>query len=436
MTRAPVIRPSPQHDSGTGHPARGPAPSAVACRGCEVLGGGALAPILDLGRTPLANRLLRADQRGAPEPTYPLELVLCLRCALVQITETVPPEELFRDYVYFSSYSDTMLRHAAAGAERLIRERGLGPGHLVMEAASNDGYMLRAFAARGIPVLGIEPARNVAAVARANGVETIDEFFGPDLAARLTADGKRADVFLANNVLAHVADTNGFVGGIRTVLAPGGRAVVEVPYVKDMVDHTEFDTVYHEHLCYFSLTALDRLFRRNGLTVVDVERVPIHGGSLRVTAAHAGAAPVSRAVTRLLGEEREWGVDRPDFYRGFARRVDELKQELCARLAALKSAGKRVAAYGASAKGSTLLNYFGIGRETLDYVADRSPHKQGRLTPGTHLPIVPPERLAEDVPDYVLLLTWNFADEIITQQAEYRRRGGKFLVPIPELRVV
>ncbi len=267
-------------------------------------------------------------------------------------------------------------------------------------------------------------------------MNTIDEFFGAELADRLAAEGTRADLFLANNVLAHVSDLNGFVRGIKTLLAPDGRSVIEAPYAKEMIDHVEFDTIYHEHLCYFTLTALDRLFARHGLEVVDVERVAIHGGTIRFTSAHAGAAKRSAAVTALLAEEQAWGVDRPEFYQGFARKVGGLRRDLLGRLSALKGEGKRIAAYGASAKGSTLLNYFGIGGETLDFVVDRSTHKQGRYTPGTHLPILPPEHLLEARPDYVLLLTWNFADEILDQQAEYRRLGGKFIVPVPEVRVV
>jgi SAM-dependent methyltransferase len=399
---------------------------------CRACGADPLAPILSLGRTPLANAL--RDGPDGPEPAYPLDLGFCTGCALVQVLQSVPPEALFREYCYFSSVADTMVRHAADLAARMVAARRLGPDHLVIEAASNDGYLLRHYRRRGVPVLGIEPARNVARHARvAHGVPTREEFFTTDYAGRLAAEGLRADVFHAHNVLAHVPDPNGFIRGIRTVLAPGGVAVVEVPYVKDMLDHCEFDTIYHEHLSYFSLTVLAHLFDRNGLVVTDVERVPIHGGSLRLFAA-ADGRPGPR-VAALLAAERAWGVHTPFPYREFADRVGRIRDELRELLADLKAAGHRLAAYGASAKGTTLLNYCGIGRETLDFVADRSRVKQGRYTPGTGLRIEPPGKLVEEMPDYTLLLTWNFADEIMAQQAEYRARGGKFVVPVPAPRV-
>jgi SAM-dependent methyltransferase len=394
-----------------------------------------LCSILDLGETPLANRLLRPEQLDEPEPRYPLELVLCPKCSLLQITETVPPEVLFREYLYCSSFSDTMLEHARTIAERLIGERRLGHDSLVVEAASNDGYLLQYFVSHGVGVLGIEPAHNIAAMARDRGVPTVEEFFGAKLAGRLRTDGHVADVFLGNNVLAHVADTNDFVEGIRLLLAPYGVAVIEAPYALEMIEHCEFDTIYHEHLCYFSLTALDCLFRQHDLIIHHVERVPIHGGSLRIFAGHAAAVEVGESVERMLGAEYGWGVRDVGSYFGFRNRVEGLKAELCDRLRLLKQDGRKVAAYGASAKGSTLLNYFGIGRDVLEFVVDRSTVKQGRYTPGSHLPIHAPEQLVEEMPDEVLLLTWNFADEIVRQQAEYRRRGGRFLIPIPHLRV-
>ncbi len=409
------------------------APSRFRCRSC---GSESLAPVLNLGQTPLANRLLSFEQLALPEPVYPLELVFCTDCSLVQITETVAPEILFRDYLYFSSFSEDLLRHARELAERMIAQRGLGNTSLVVEVASNDGYLLQYFQQQGIPVLGVEPARNVAAAARKKGIETIEDFFGSELAAELRAAGKSADLLVANNVLAHVANLNDFVRGVRTLLSPGGIALFEVPYVKDMVDGCEFDTIYHEHLCYYSLSALDPLFRRHGLSIVDVQRIPIHGGSLRVTVAGAEAAEPNGAAEDLLEQERRWGVDRLNYYADFGQTVKALKYELLGRLRELKRQGYRLAAYGASAKGSTLMNYFGLGGEVLDFVVDRSTVKQDLYTPGTHLPICAPETLLRELPDYVLLLTWNFAEEVFRQQAEYLRRGGRFIVPIPEVKIV
>jgi SAM-dependent methyltransferase len=404
---------------------------AFRCRAC---GGTRVPVILSLGRTPLANSLVSPDVPAAEEPTYPLELVFCETCTLVQINETVPPEQMFSDYAYFSSFSDTMLAHARSLVDRVVEEHDLGPDSLAAEIASNDGYLLQYYLQAGVPVLGIEPAANIAKVAEAKGVRTVVEFFGETLAARLRGQGVRADVIHANNVLAHVPDLPGFCRGIAAILSEDGRAIVEVPYVKDLIDHREFDTIYHEHLSYFSVTALVRLFAAHALVVVDAERIPIHGGSLRVTVAHAGT-PRSRVVEALLEEEEGLGLTKLPFYMRFGRAVEDLRTQLTGLLAELRSNGHRIAAYGAAAKGSTLLNYCGIDCRTIEFVADRSPHKQGKLMPGVGIPIVAPQNLLATRPDYVLLLTWNFADEILAQQAEFRAQGGRFIIPIPDVRV-
>jgi SAM-dependent methyltransferase len=403
------------------------------CRACGSTRGEL---VLDLGVQALANNLLRPEDLGKPEPRFPLRVFVCPDCWLLQITDLVPPVEMFTEYLYFSSYSDTMLRHARTAAEHHRAEQRLGADSFVVEVASNDGYLLQNFQRAGVPCLGIEPAANIAKVAREKGIETWTEFFGLKLAQRLRAERRRADLILGNNVFAHAPDINDFTAGLRELLQPGGRAVLEFPYGVDLVEKTEFDTIYHEHVFYFTLTPLVPLFRRHGLEIFHVDRLPIHGGSLRLHAGHAGARPVRTSVGELLAEERAKGVDQTPFYQGFAEQVRRLKTDLLRQLAGLKQRGQSVAAYGASAKGSTLLNYCGLGQETLDFVADRSTHKQGRLTPGTHLPIVPPEELAKRRPDHTLLLTWNFADEILEQQRAYRERGGMFIIPIPEVRTV
>jgi SAM-dependent methyltransferase len=407
------------------------------CRSC---GGENLVKVLSFGSTPLANSLLTASQLNAEEAKYPLELVFCRSCTLVQITETVPAETLFRHYLYFSSFSDTMLNHVRELAERLIKSRQLNGDSLVMEIASNDGYLLQNYKAAGISVLGIEPAVNIARVAaEQRAIPTICDFFGESLAKELSSRGTTADIMHAHNVLAHVDDLNGFVRGVAYVLKDDGIAVIEVPYVKDMIDHCEFDTIYHEHLCYFSLMSLDNLFRRHGLIIDDVDRTSLHGGSLQISVQKVVAGKKIRESEQfraMIESERENGMDKSDFYCDFGAKVERLRCDLLALLHDLKQKGNRIAVYGASAKGSTLLNYFRIGHETLDFIVDRSTVKQGMYAPGTHLPIYPPEKLLEARPDYVLLLSWNFAQEILEQQSQFRRLGGRFIVPIPKLQVL
>ncbi|HTV55003.1 MAG TPA: class I SAM-dependent methyltransferase [Terriglobia bacterium] len=404
----------------------------MACRLCD---SDSLEPVLALGRTPLADALLRPEELSGPEPTFPLELSFCSKCGLSQIAETVPPELLFcRDYPYYSSFSDALLRHARDNAERLIEARGLNEKSLVVELASNDGYLLRNFVAHGVPVLGIDPAEGPARAAREKGVPTLGRFFGRELAQELRAEGRQADVIIASNVLAHVPDLHGFVEGIRILLKPGGVAVIEAPYVKDLIDRCEFDTIYHEHLCYFSVSALNFLFRRHSLFANHVEHLPIHGGSLRLFAEpHEN---VDCSVTHSLREEAARGVDRLGYYLEFAAKVRQIRRELRTLLVKLKRQGKRIAAYGAAAKGATLINYVDIGQELIDFVVDRNVHKHGLYMPGKHLPIHAPEKLLQERPEYTLLLTWNFSDEILQQQEPYRQLGGRFIIPIPHPCVV
>lgn len=402
---------------------------------CRLCGSATLETILSLGETPLANHLLAEDELHLQEDCYPLTLVFCPACSLAQIRETVDPEKLFREYLYFSSFSDTTLKNAADIAGRMISSLSLDGNSLVAEVASNDGYLLQNFQQRGIPVLGIEPAENIAAVSREKGINTRSEFFGKELAEALVAEGLKADLIFANNVLAHVPDLNGFIQGFEIFLEAGGRVVIEVPYVRDMVDNVEFDTIYHEHLCYFSVTALDRLFRKNGMELFEVERTGMHGGSLRLFVAHAGR-PRGDSVLRILEEESGMGIDSPAYFRNFAGRVESLKTELRQLLESFKGEKCRIAAYGAAAKGATLLNYFQIGTDLLDFVVDRSTYKQGLYMPGSRLPILEPQALLKERSDYVLLLAWNFAEEILKQQSAYRAAGGKFIVPIPSLQVL
>jgi len=403
------------------------------CRSC---GSMSLTTFLALGTTPLANALLCEEDLTRDEPRFPLDVAFCSECSLVQILETVPPDVMFSEYLYLSSFSTTMVEHARALAERTIATRHLGPKSLAMEVASNDGYLLQWYAKQGVPVIGIEPAQNVAAIARDKGIATECAFFGLATATGLAERGLQADVLHAHNVLAHVPQLNDFVAGIRRVLKIDGIGIIEVPYVADLIRRVEFDTIYHEHLSYFSLTALDTLFRRHQLTIADVKHVPIHGGSLQLELQHPGQVARSAAVLELLAEERAAGVDAFAFYADFSQRVETLRTELVPLLHQLKATGKSIGAYGASAKGSTLLNVCGIGRDLLEFTVDRSSMKQGRFMPGVHLPIVAPSRLESNPPDYLLLLTWNFVDEILEQQKAYRAAGGKFIIPLPQPKIV
>ncbi|GAC1584760.1 MAG: class I SAM-dependent methyltransferase [Candidatus Elarobacter sp.] len=395
-----------------------------------------MTPIMSFGETPLADGLLTREQLDEPELRAPLDLAFCQHCTLAQITQTVDPEILFcRDYPYYSSVSSQLMEHFTSSARRLIAMRSLNSASMVVEAASNDGYMLQTFADAGIPVLGIDPASGPANVATERGIPTMTAFFGLELAEELRDGlGVRADVFLANNVLAHVPDLNGFVQAMRMILKPDGIAVIEVPYVADLVDNCEFDTIYHQHLCYFSVRALDELFARNGLYLNDVERTNIHGGSLRLFVERHDDR--RGRVDALLAVERARRMNSPVFYDSFAARVAGIKDRLGALLSELRAAGRRIAAYGAAAKATTLCSYVGIGADTIEYVVDRNRHKEGRYMSGNRLPIVSPARLRDDPPDYLLLLAWNFAEEIIRQEAQFRTLGGRFIIPIPKVEVV
>ena len=391
---------------------------------------------IDLGMSPLCESILAADQLNRMEPFYPLHVMICSQCLLVQLEEYVAPEDIFREYAYFSSFSDTWLDHAERYVEAMTERFALGSASRVVEVASNDGYLLQYFVRRGVPSLGIEPARNVAEEARKKGVPTISEFFGRDLARSVKDEYGAADLIAGNNVLAQVPDVNDFVAGMKILLAEHGVVTVEFPHLLRLIEENQFDTIYHEHFSYFSLHTAERIFRSHGLPLFDVEELPTHGGSLRLFARHEedGTKALSPRLAALRLREESAGLTRPDGYGSFAEKVEETKRKLLEFLITAKRAGKRVAGYGAPGKGNTLLNYCGIRTDFLDYTVDRNPYKHGKYLPGTHIPIYPPDRIRETRPDYVLILPWNFRDEIVRQMAFIREWGGRFVVPIPEVR--
>jgi SAM-dependent methyltransferase len=390
---------------------------------------------VDLGAQPLANSYLEPEHLRRPEPFYPLCVYVCGECLLVQLPEEERPEAIFSDYAYFSSYSESWLRHARVYAETMIERFGFGPEHQVVEIASNDGYLLRWFKDRGIPVLGVEPARNVAEAAEAMGIPTLVRFFGEATARDLVAQGTRADLLVGNNVLAHVPDLNDFVEGLKTLLAPRGVLTMEFPHLLRLLEEDQFDTIYHEHYSYFSFLAVRKVFAAHGLDLFDVEELPTHGGSLRIYARHAGQGPAGGRVAELLAREEAAGLGGIDAYRSFAPRVERLKRGFLRFLIQAREEGKSIAGYGAPAKGNTLLNYCGVRTDFLDYTVDRSPHKQGRYLPGTRIPILSPDRIRETRPDYVLILPWNLKEEVMEQMTDIRAWGGRFVVAVPEVKV-
>ena len=407
---------------------------AAPCRFC---GATLHTTMVDLGMSPLCESFLTAEQLNGPEVFLPLHVRVCDSCLLAQVQEYVSPEEIFDEYAYFSSYSTAWLDHAKRYAATMTERLGLGPDSLVVELASNDGYLLRWFVERGVPVLGIEPAANVAQVAIDAGIPTRVEFFGRDYARALAAEGVQADLVLGNNVLAQVPDLNSFVAGITTVLAPGGTVTIEFPHLQRLMAENQFDTIYHEHFSYFSLLATERIFAAHGLTVFDVDELWTHGGSLRVHARHEAdtGRPVTEAVDRVRAGEMAAGLDRMETYERFGAQVEATKRRILTFLIEARDAGKRVVGYGAPGKGNTLLNYCGVRTDLLEFTVDRNPYKHGRFLPGTHIPVHPPEALDAARPDYVLILPWNLREEISSQLAHVREWGGRFVVPIPEIDV-
>jgi 2-polyprenyl-3-methyl-5-hydroxy-6-metoxy-1,4-benzoquinol methylase len=409
------------------------APAAPCCRFCQ---SELTVTFADLGMSPLSNSYVSPARLRSMEPFYPLHAWVCNDCKLVQLEEFESPDQIFSDYAYFSSYSDSWLAHAARYTEEMVARFGYDKLSQVVEIASNDGYLLQNFVKRGIPVLGVEPAANVAEVARAKGVATEVRFFGCETATLLKAQGKSADLLLGNNVLAHVPDINDFVGGMKILLKADGEITMEFPHLLQLIANNQFDTIYHEHFSYLSFLTVSKIFAAHGLKMFDVQELPTHGGSLRIFACHADdARPVGIRVAAMLKKEDQAGLNDIATYAAFGEQVKETKRKLLDFLLEARNAGKTVAGYGAPAKGNTLLNYCGVRTDLVDFTVDRSPHKQGRFLPGTRIPIYGPEMIAEKKPDYLLILPWNLRDEVMEQMQEIKSWGGQFVVPIPEVKI-
>ena len=404
---------------------------------CRFCGASLRYVFVDLGMSPLANSYVKASELNQMEAFYPLCVYVCSDCFLVQLEEFVSPREIFGDYTYFSSYSDTWLRHAQRFADMAIERFALSAGSQVLEVASNDGYLLQYFAARQIPVLGVEPAANVAKVAVEKGIPTVVKFLTEESAGELVSQGIKADLVVGNNVFAHVSNVNDFVRALKTILKPSGVITLEFPHLLRLVEENQFDTIYHEHFSYFSLLCAERILAAHDLTIFDVEELPTHGGSLRIYARHAeaGSPTVGPRVAEMKAREEASGLNRVQTYLSFSEKVKKTKRGLLRFLISIKEEGKSIAAYGAPAKGNTLLNYCGVRSDFIEYTVDRSPHKQGTFLPGTRIPIFSPAKISETKPDFLLILPWNIKDEIMHDMAHIREWGGQFVVPIPEVRI-
>ena len=403
---------------------------------CIVCGKQSVERFLDLGATALANKFLTKEELSKPEAKYPLRVGYCHTCGHVQLTEEVPPSAMFEDYLYVSSASDTLKAHLFDLSDIVIKRRNLGSKDLVIDIGCNDGTLLTGFRRHGVRTLGVDPARNLAALTKNNGIERYIGFFNSKTAKEIVDNWGPASAITATNTFPHIPALQDFVEGIKTALAPGGAFVIEAHYLVDILEQCAFDTIYHEHISYWALGPMMYLFEKHGMQVVDAERLPLHHGQLRVTVQRKGDVSPKSSVAEILESERRLGLDKVATYRRFAQKTMQLKEDLQRTLKDFRANGKKVVGYGAPAKGNTLLGFLDIGPDLVEYIADKSPLKQGRYCPGVHIPVVPPAKLLADQPDYVVLLAWNFVDEILSQQEEYRRRGGKFIVPVPDVKIV